>query len=162
MIRLMTFVLWLTLMSAPAAHGADALAPIVGTWQSNVTNGRSARSSCAWTPVHTAVVCDQTITSPDGEQHATDLFTFDAATRKYVFYLLMHPGDAMQPVPLKIEGQQWIYGGDKPGPDGVTYRTVNDFAEAPDAYSWTRQSSTDGRTWKTIAGGRSTRVRTGG
>jgi hypothetical protein len=55
--------------------GVEALAAIVGTWQSDVVDGRSALSNCVWTPQHAAVLCEQTITSQAGVRHALNLFT---------------------------------------------------------------------------------------
>ncbi|HKW02736.1 MAG TPA: serine hydrolase domain-containing protein [Vicinamibacterales bacterium] len=140
--------------------GANALGAIVGTWQSDVTNGTSARSACAWTPQHAAVVCDQTVTTPQGVQHATNLYSYDPASGRYVYYGLNRVGDVVNPVPLTIEGAIWTYGGQSAGPDGVTYRTINDFS-AGTSYTWKRQSTRDGTTWTTIAEGRSTRVGSG-
>jgi len=137
---------------------AQALADIVGVWQSDTTNGISARSSCAWTPQHGAVVCEQTITAPEGERHALSLFTYDAADGKFVFYTVGQPGDAIGPVPLAIDRHIWIYGGRTRDNSGKFFRTVNDFT-ASDSYSWRSESSTDGEHWTPGIGGKSTRVR---
>jgi len=137
---------------------AQALAVIVGVWQSDTTNGTSARSSCEWTPQHGAVLCEQTITTPEAVRHALSLFTFDAGAGKFVFYTLGQPGDAMRPVPLAIDRHIWIYGGQAPDNGGRFSRTVNDFT-ASDSYSWRLESSTDGEHWTPGIGGRSTRVR---
>jgi len=140
-----------------AARGVDALGAIVGIWQSDVSNGVSARSACAWTPQHAAVVCDQAVTTPQGEQHATNLYAYDPATAKYTYYGLNHAGDRIEPVALTIDGPIWIYGGQTAGSDGVTYRTVNDFSGSG-FYTWRRESSRDGKTWTMLAQGRSERV----
>ncbi len=147
-------------MQAPSAHppmGAEALGAIVGEWQSDVVEGRSARSSCIWTPQHTAVLCEQTIIAPDGEHHALDLYTFDPRSGKYFFYLVQQPGNFAQPVPLRIDGAIWTYGGTNAATDGRRFRTINDFS-GKDTYSWRLETSTDGEHWTTTRGGHSERV----
>ena len=135
-------------------RGVEALGAIVGVWQSDVTGGVSALSSCAWTPQHSAVVCDQTVMTPEGVQHATNLYEYDPATDRYAYYGVTHVGDTLSPVPLTIAGPIWTYGGQTAGPDGVTYRTINDFSGGS-FYTWRRESSRDGKTWTVVAQGRS-------
>lgn len=137
--------------------GTDALADIVGTWQSDTTNGTSALSACAWTPQRAGVLCDQTITMPNGEQHATDLYVFDRTTGKFVFYVLGKPGDAMNPVPLSIEHHVWTYGGQQRNANGAYTRTVNDFTQSG-LYRWRIESSADGVHWTDGLHGLSRRV----
>lgn len=139
--------------------GAAALQPIVGTWR-NEGGTVSAVSACEWTPQRLAVVCDQTITTPQGVRHATNLYAYDSAQNRYVYYGVNSVGQVVNPVPLTIQGAVWTYGGQQGGPDGVTYRTINDFSAAS-SYTWERQSSRDGKTWTTLAGGKSVRVAPG-
>jgi len=143
--------------AVPADNGLEALNAIVGTWQSNVVDERSARSTCVWTPQHLAVICDQTISTPQGPRHATNLYTFNAEQKRYVYYGVNTAGQPIAPVPLSIDGVVWVYGGGEPSADGVTYRTVNDFS-GKTFYTWQRQSSRDGKAWTTLTGGRAERV----
>lgn len=137
--------------------GADALAPIVGVWQSDTTNGMSARSTCVWTPTHGGVLCEQEIATPDGPRHALNLFTYDPKGHAYALYAVMSPGATVEPVPLAIDGRIWTYGGLTAAPNGQTYRTINDFS-MPDSYSWRLESSLDGKTWVIGPRGQSRRV----
>ena len=130
--------------AASSATESRALAPIVGVWQSDVVDGHAARSNCAWSPDGAAVICEQAITSPQGIQHALNFFTRDPRGGRFVFYVLNDPGDTIRPVPLSIDGAVWTYGGGVPGPDGKTWRTINDFSK-PGAYTWKAQMSADGR-----------------
>jgi len=163
---MMTFARRLALMlaattliaSTAAAQDATSLGALVGVWQSDTTNGVSAVSHCGWTPEHAGVVCEQTIRSPDGERRVLNVFTFDPAAKRFVFYAITHPGDALSPVALSIQGPIWIYGGVAAGANGVTYRTVNDFSK-PGVYTWRSESSKDGREWTVGAHGRSRRLR---
>ena len=140
-----------------SAPDVEQLSDIVGVWQSDTTNGTSALSSCAWTPQHGAVLCEQTITTPAGARHALNLFTFDAAAGKFFFYVLGQPGDGLRPVPLAIDRHLWIYGGQSRDGSGTFSRTVNDFT-AKDSYSWRLESSTDGEHWTPGIHGMSRRV----
>jgi hypothetical protein len=136
----------------------EALSDIVGTWQSDTTNGTSALSTCAWTPQHGAVICEQTLTTPNGVHRALNMFTFEPAAGKFFFYVLGQPGDEMRAVSLAIERHVWIYGGQTRGPNGSYSRTVNDFT-AKDSYSWQVETSSDGERWTPGLHGKSMRVR---
>ena len=59
---------------------------------------------------------------------APSISTFDPAQQRYVS--IPARGDPMNPVPLTINGTVWIYGGQTAGPDGVIYRTINDFSKS--------------------------------
>ena len=137
--------------------GADALSDIVATWQSDTTGGVSALSQCTWTPARLSVICEQRITTPAGTESAENFFTFDQLSRRYYFYGLRRPGEAMHPVPLEIANHVWIYGGGEKDEKGVYWRTVNDFSGGRE-YTWRRESSTDGQHWTSVASGRSRRV----
>ena len=138
--------------------GIDALGAIVGTWQSDVVDGRSARSWCAWTPQRLAVLCEQTIKAPDGEHRVLNLFTYDSSSHKYFLYVEQQAGITLAPVPIAIEGRRWVYGGAAAPAGQRRFRTINDFSER-DVYTWTTESSEDGVQWTRVTGGHSTRVR---
>jgi hypothetical protein len=129
----------------------------VGVWQSDVTNGISALSSCNWSPQGSAVICDQTITTMAGVQHALNFFAHNPKTGAFVFYVVPNPGDTLKPVPLAISGAVWTYGGRTAAANGQWFRTVNDFSKR-DEYSWRLETSDDGKSWRTTNGGRSQRV----
>lgn len=137
--------------------GTEPLGAIVGVWQSDATQGVSAKSSCDWTPQGNGVICDQTITTVAGVQHAMNFFTRNPRTGSFVFYVVPNPGDTLAPVPLTISGAMWTYGGLSAGPNGRWFRTINDFSKR-DEYSWRLETSDDGKTWRAANGGRSQRV----
>ncbi len=145
--------------SAPAAPEPAALDAIVGTWQSDTVGGVWALSACARSPQGTAVVCEQTITAPDGVHHAVNVFAVDSAAGRYAYYGITRPGAPVRAVPLAIAGRVWIYGGLQPAPDSVYYRTVNDFSGGPGGYTWRAESSRDGVHWTVQAQGREVRRR---
>ncbi len=137
--------------------GVEALAAIVGTWQSDVVEERSALSSCVWTPQHTAVLCEQTITRQSDVRHALNLFTFDPATSRYYLYAVPQPGKPAVTAPIAIDGTRWIYGGEPADAGKRRFRTISDFSQ-PDSYAWWTESSDDGEHWTRVTGGRSVRV----
>lgn len=140
------------------ATGVQALAAIVGVWQSDTSNGASARSSCVWTPQHGAVLCEQQIVAPDGPHTALNLFTLNRATGKYELYVVNQPGAPAYQVPFTIDGPIWIYGGDAVDATGTARRTVNDFSGSGATYTWRQESRASGGEWKAGAGGKSRRV----
>ncbi len=151
----------LAAQGAPAVHssrGVEALAAIVGTWQSDTANGVAARSECIWTPAHGAVLCDQQITTPTGPHTALNLFTVQAADGRYELYVLNRPGEPMYQVQFTIEGPIWTYGGEAPDADGQFARTINEFSGS-DTYTWRQESRANGEEWKTVSQGRSRRIR---
>jgi len=143
---------------SPAPRGVEALGDVVGVWQSDTTNGASALSSCVWTPQHSGVLCEQTVTTPSAVLHALNLYTFDPATGRYTYYGVTQPGQPVRPVPITIDGHLWFYGGATPDQGGTYRRTVNDFS-ARDSYTWRQESSSDGTHWTAGAHGGSRRVR---
>ncbi len=127
-------------------RSADQLHSIVGEWQSDTTSGISARSSCGWSPQHGGVLCEQRITTPGSSSRALDLFVPDTTNGAFVLYVVSHPGSELAPVPFTIRGHEWVYGGTKADPDGVYYRTVNDFSNI-DSYDWRQETSKNGKDW---------------
>ena len=140
------------------ASDVQALGALVGEWQTDTVDGVSARSSCAWTPRHGAVLCEQRIERKAGWSSALNLFTADSTDGAYALYVLSRSGDAMSPIPLVIRGRQWYYGGTAPSADGRFYRTVNDFSQT-DVYTWRQETSADGKEWTAGIHGQSRRIR---
>ncbi len=139
-------------------YEAQALGAIVGEWQSDTVGGVSARTSCAWSPYHAGVLCEQHLTTPKGATTALDLFTSDSASKRYNLYVLQKSGEPMTPVPFTIAGSRWTYGGTAASADGRYYRTVNEFRDA-NAYTWRQEVSSDGKAWSEGIHGKNLRVR---
>lgn len=135
-----------------------SLDAIVGTWQSDTTDGISARSVCAPSPSGSAVVCEQRIATPRGEQRAVNVFVVDSAHARIAYFGITEPGAGVRPAPVTIVGRVWTYGGLVQQDDGMFYRTINDFSRW-DKYTWRQESSRDGVTWLVGQRGRVRRVR---
>lgn len=139
--------------------GADLLADIVGTWQSDTVGGRSALSVCDWSPQEHGVICEQTLTTPAGLRHALSVFLPDSTGRQFIYYGIYQPGQDAPATSLEITGHVWIYGGMSRSPDGMFYRTVNDFTAHNGSYVWRQESSHDGVQWTVGPEGRAVRKR---
>lgn len=140
------------------ARDHDGLEDIVGTWQSDTAHGVSALSTCHRSPQQRAVICEQTISTPQGVRYAVNVFLVDSARRRYAYYGISRPGDDAPAVPLQIVGHVWTYGGLGKAEDSLYHRTVNDFS-AGDAYVWRQESSPDAVHWTVQRQGRAVRLR---
>ena len=136
----------------------DGLEDIVGTWQSDTTHGVSALSTCRRSPQQRAVICEQTITTPQGVRSVVNVFLVDSARRRYAYYGISRPGEDAPAVPLQIRDHIWTYGGLGKAEDSLYHRTVNDFS-GRDAYVWRQESSPDAFHWTVQRQGRAVRVR---
>jgi hypothetical protein len=121
-------------------------------WQSDATQGVSAKSSCIGRARQVICVRRSTVAGVQRDELLHEI-------RKPVvrFYVVPNPGDTLTPLPLTISGATWTYGGVSPGPSGRWFRTINDFSKR-DEYSWRLETSDDGKSWRTANGGRSQRV----
>ncbi len=137
--------------------GVDALAPIVGIWQSDTTNGISTVSNCVWTPRHSAVLCEQKISSPSGQRAALNLFTVRPGDGTYELYVVGRPGENAYQTHLKIDGSIWTYGDATVDTDGVATRTINDFSEQG-RYTWRQETRTTGGDWRVVRQGKCKRL----
>lgn len=149
-------VLVMILGAGRGVQDRDALHDIVGIWQSDTSDGVSARSACSASPQGDAVICEQRIATPTGSRHALNTFVVDPSNHRYVYYGINEPGSVIEPVPLTIMNHLWVYGGSRAA-DGKYYRTINDFS-AVDSYVWRQETSTDSVHWTTGRHGRVVRV----
>ena len=131
---------------------SQSLAAIVGGWQSDTVAGTAARSDCSWSPQGTAVICEQTITSNQGERHVVNVYTTEAGSGRHYYYGIPQPGESALPTALEIKDRVWIYGGKVAAQNGQFVRTVNDFSKAG-GYVWRTETSVDGINWNPVRGG---------
>lgn len=129
------------------------LAPLVGVWES-----RGIRSHCDWSPDHRWLICDQFGGSEGEKFDAISMYSYSPKRNAMIFYT-MPDG---QPLPfsatLKIEGKRWTYIPVDPQA-AKHFRTINEFQDA-DHYTWQALGSDDdGKTWKAVMTGESTRVK---
>ena len=137
---------------------AAALAPIVGVWQSDTVSGTSALSNCTWTPLGSAVLCEQQITSRSGRHAALNLFTVRPGGGGYELYVVGRPGDRAYQVHLSVRGAIWTYGDSAADAHGRSEVTINDFSPNG-SYIWKEEVRSKGGAWRVVEQGRSRLVR---
>jgi hypothetical protein len=138
--------------------GVAALAPIVGVWQSDTVNGISTVSNCTWTPQHSAVLCEQQISSSTAHRVALNLFTVRPEDGSYELYVVDRPGESAYQTHLRIDGSIWTYGDATVNAEGVSTRTINDFSEQV-RYTWRQETRTTGGDWRVVRQGKCERLR---
>jgi hypothetical protein len=158
------------LSAAQATPGADVLNRWAGgkwvgegkTVDSDYSKAGKANgvSTCAWSPDHVYVVCDQNIEADDGPLLLLSIYAFDPKTSKYHFYGMDRSGEQPRSGDLEISrnGDYWVYPGSAEiQGKTVQFRTTNEF-HGKDAVEWRSEFSTDGgKTWTKTGEGKETR-----
>ena len=130
-------------------------AHFVDTEYSKARTGSSV-TTCAWSPEHVFVVCDQAVTDAGEAQAFLSIYAFDPKTSTYHFFGLSPEGGSARlgDVTISNDGAHWEYLmkteiKDKP----VWFRTINQF-KGNDQVDWWSEYSTDaGQHWTKTGGG---------
>jgi hypothetical protein len=160
----------LTLSAADAKPGADVLGRWVGgKWvgsgqfvdsdYSKATKA-SGTTTCAWSPDHIFVICDQDIMFGGTPMRDLSIYAFDAKTGRFYFYGVSLGQEKPRSTALDIteNGDRWIYVStpdikDKP----VQFRTTNQFHGNDQVEWWSEYSVDGGKTWTKTGEGKETR-----
>jgi len=113
-------------------------------------------STCAWSPDHIFVVCDQDVEDNGKKMRFLSVYAFDPENSSYHFYGMSPEGGRPRAgdVAVTENGAHWEYLTkttikDKP----VWFRTVNQF-KSNDLVDWWSEYSTDeGKSWTKTGGG---------
>ena len=113
-------------------------------------------STCAWSPDHIFVVCDQDVEDNGQKLRFLSVYAFDPENSSYHFYGMSPEGGRPRAgdVAVTENGAHWEYLTkttikDKP----VWFRTVNQF-KSNDLVDWWSEYSTDeGKSWTKTGGG---------
>ena len=116
----------------------------------------SGVSTCAWSPDHVFVVCDQDVKDGGQAMRFLSIYSFDPASGSYHFFGISpeggrpHAGD----VAVSENGAHWEYltkttVKEKP----VWFRTVNQFKNADEVDWWSEYSTDEGKHWTKTGGG---------
>lgn len=160
------------LLAADATPGADVLNQWVGgKWVGSgqfvdsdfsKANKSSAVTTCAWSPDHIFVICDQDINFGGTPMRDLSVYAFASKTNKFYFYGISLGQEQPRHTSLEISdnGQRWVYSSsDDIKGKTVEFRTVNQF-HGHDAVEWQSEFSTDGgKTWTKTGEGKETRQR---
>ena len=113
-------------------------------------------STCAWSPDHIFVVCDQDVKDKGKAMRFLSVYSFDAMTGTYHFFGLSPDGDRPRTgdVNITADGTHWEYLTkttikDKP----VWFRTINQFKGNDQVDWWSEYSTDEGQHWTKTGGG---------
>ena len=113
-------------------------------------------STCAWSPDHIFVVCDQDVKDNGTSMRFLSIYAFDPKTSTYHFYGLSPDGDRPRTGDLSIsaDGTRWEYLTktaikEKP----VWFRTINQFQSNDQVDWWSEFSTDEGQHWTKTGGG---------
>ncbi len=167
------FVLMLcpiTLLAADASPGPEVLNRWVGgKWVGSgqfvdsdysKANKASATTTCAWSPDHVFVVCDQDINFGGTPMRDLSVYAFDKKTERFYFYGISLGQEKPRSPGLEItqNGDRWTYQStqDIKG-KSVQFRTTNQFHGNDQVEWWSEYSADGGKTWTKTGEGKESR-----
>jgi hypothetical protein len=120
----------------------------------------SGVTTCAWSPNHVFVVCDQDLLTDGKPGRDLSVYAFDAEKNTYHMFGMSPSAESARVTELSISSDQnrWEYlGNAKIGGKSVQFRTVNVFHDA-DHVAWSSEFSNDnGAHWVRMGEGKETR-----
>jgi hypothetical protein len=150
----------------PPKPGSDALGRWAGgKWvaegkgvdsEFSKANTVSGVSTCAWSPDHVFVVCDQAFTVNGKADRALSIFGFDPEKSVYHMFGMSPTGERPRVADLNIspDHNRWEYPNTAEiNGKQVQFRTVNVFRDNDHVDFWTEYSTDNGAHWtKTLEG----------
>ena len=123
-------------------------------------NKASATTTCAWSPDHIFVICDQDVNFGGTAMRDLSIYSFDAKSGRFYFYGVSLGTEKARNPALEISenGDRWTYlnTADIKG-KSVQFRTTNQF-HGPDYVEWWSEYSADGgKTWTRTGEGKESR-----
>src|SRR5437764_1983246 len=110
----------------------------------------SGVTTCAWSPNHVFLVCDQDVTFNGAPMRDLSIYVFDPKANAFHFYQVTPEGGQPHATSLQIssDGTKWIYlgSGDMGGGKKVQFRTSNQFHGNDQVDWWSESSGDDGKT----------------
>lgn len=160
----------IVLFAADAKPGAEVLnrwvgGKWVGTGQFvdsdySKANKASATTTCAWSPDHIFVVCDQDVNFGGTPMRDLSIYSFDAKSGRFYFYGVSLGQEKARNPGLEItqNGDRWTYlnTADIKG-KSVQFRTTNQFHGNDQVEWWSEYSADGGKTWTKTGEGKESR-----
>ncbi len=116
----------------------------------------SGATTCAWSPDHIFVVCDQDVMDGTAKMRLLSIYGFDPKKKTFHFYGLSLEGDAPRSGTLLVNsaGNRFEYFSDAEiNGKKVQFMTTNEF-KTDDEVEWSSSFSTDeGQHWTKMGGG---------
>jgi len=117
-------------------------------------------STCAWSPDHIFVVCDQDVQDNGKAMRFLSVYSFDPAAGSFHFFGLSPDGDRPRvgDVSISENGAHWEYLTKttiKGAP--VWFRTTNQFKSNDQVDWWSEYSKDEGKNWVKTGGGAESR-----
>jgi hypothetical protein len=117
-------------------------------------------TTCAWSPNHVFLVCDQDVTFAGTPMRDLSIYVFDPKANTFHFYQVTPEGAQPHVTSLDIsdDATKWIYLGsaEREGKK-VLFRTTNQFHGNDQVDWWSEASGDDGKTWTKTASGTESR-----
>jgi len=158
------------LPAADSAASADILNHWVGgKWVSegkfvdsefSKANTAKAVTTCAWSPDHIFVICDQDIDFGGTPLRDLSIYTFAPKTGKFYFYGISLGQEEPRHTALEISdnGDRWVYSSsDEIKGKTVQFRTTNQFHNGDSVEWWSEYSTDGGKSWTKTGEGKETR-----
>jgi hypothetical protein len=167
-VLLFVFGCSLPLLAADTALNADVLNRWVGKWTStgqfvdsaySSANKASAVTTCAWSPDHIFLVCDQNINFGGTSLRDLSIYSFAPKAGKFYFYGISLGEEKARSTGVDIteNGDRWIYSSTSEiKGQSIQFRTTNQF-HGNDNVEWWSEFSIDSKTWTKTGEGKETR-----
>jgi hypothetical protein len=142
------------------------LARFVGTWKMEGTlqaspfgpgGSTTGTETCRMFEGGWHLVCDSTGTSPMGTMKGHFIMTYDRGTKQYRYFAINNMPDA-ETATGTLSGDTWTWTS-KMEMGGKTFQSRFTLTEtSPTVHTFKWESSEDGRSWKTVMEGKSTKT----
>jgi len=112
-------------------------------------------STCAWSPDHIVIICDQSFVAEGKPDRALSVYVFDPKSETFHLFGLSPSGERPTTIDITIsaDGSHWEYNSQRENNGKrVMFRTINEFRTL-DYIDWWSEYSTDGQHWTRMGGG---------
>jgi hypothetical protein len=119
----------------------------------------SSDMTCAWSPYHGYMMCDQLIDSPNGKMNSLSVYTYSEKENAFKFYGLDKDG-MPRSTAVTVKNTLWTYTGSfESKGKKIDVRTMNIFMSADKVLWHTEYSDDGGQHWVLMNQGSDTRVK---
>jgi hypothetical protein len=166
LIILMVALLAVSTLAAAQAPDRKAatgkLGVFLGQWESNAMfmgSKVSSKLECRWSPGGNFLVCEQVVTTAQGQQTQLTIYAWNSREGAYTFSTFSNPGEPPSTGHVAIKGNVWTYSFSfEENKKKILMRTTNEFT-APGVETFkSERSEDDGAHWTVFLEGKGRRV----